>query len=663
MATTTRRRRRSFAASWSEWERRKQMLRRTLLRPPPRLTLSEWSDRNRVLSPEASAEPGPWRTDRAPYLRGIMDAVSDLLVRRVAVMASSQVGKTEVILNATGYFIDQDPAPMLVVQANERPMGEAFSKDRLRPMIRDTACLREKVQDSRKKSGTSTLLHKVFPGGHLTIIGANSPAGLGSRPIRIVLADEVDRYPESAGKEGDPLWLVIQRTRTFWNRKIVMISTPTDKDSSRIEAEWKKSDQRRFFVPCPHCDHIQHLVWGQVEWETEVRCAQCHAPTPDEGECPECESSERENRHRPETAAYVCEECGTLIDESDKRGMLARGEWRATNPDGAFPGFHINALYSPWVTWAELAAEFLEAKDDPDKLKAFVNLQFGEPWEDRNEDVDPEQLHTRAEDWEGEVPMEAGVLTAAVDVHDDRLEFALWAWGDREEAWLVTHQRFWGDTQQGDVWAQLEALLTRRYEHAGGAELPIMATCIDAGHRTDQVYDFVRPRERRRVYAIMGQDSRAKHLLQRQTRKNRHGVKLWTVMTPPYKDILFRRLKIQRPGPGYIHFCPPTSTGADREFFAQFGGEVVEKRRVPGGRYVRRYKQIRANEAIDLYVYGLAALHTLSPAVFDNLGKYAEKARKAGESEGEEGADDAADRDAGRRRRGRGSNWTNKWRD
>ena len=318
--------------------------------PPPSLTISEWADRYRYLSPEASAEPGKWSTARAPYQAGIMDAASDPETETIVLMTSAQIGKTAMIENVIGYYVTQDPSPILCLQPTLE-MAATFSKDRLAPMLRDTPALRGLVKDARARDSGNTQLHKQFPGGHITMTGANSPANLASRPIRIVLCDEVDRYPESAGTEGDAVALATKRTATFWNRKMLVTSTPTIKNLSRIEQAFLGSDQRRYWVPCPDCGEHQLLKWANVKW--------------DEG--------------KTETAHYVCEHCGSCIDEQHKPAMLAAGEWRADAVFRGIAGFHLNEIYSLWRRWSEMAADFLTAKHaGSEMLKAFVNTSLGE---------------------------------------------------------------------------------------------------------------------------------------------------------------------------------------------------------------------------------------------------------------------------------------------
>ena len=608
------------------------------LPPPIHMTISDWADRYRILSPESSAEPGPWRTSRVSYLREIMDTLGDPLVRKVVWVASSQSAKTELLNNYVGHSVDQNPGPILVVQPSLE-MAKTWSKDRLAPMIRDTPCLRGKVADAKARHSGNTVLHKVFPAGHLSIVGANSPTGLASRPIRDVLFDEVDRYPSSVGTEGDPLSLGEQRTRNFWNRKILYVSSPGDLETSRIWPEWLASDMRRYFVPCPHCDHYQVLVWKGVRWESE--------------------EVDGETVYDPATAVYVCEECGSIIEEIEKRRMLEEGEWHPTNPRGRSPGFHISALYSPWVTWAELAALWLEKKRSQEELQTFVNLQLGEPWEERDQTFEPTELASTAKRFPAEIPNGVGLLTASVDVQDDRLEVAVKGWGEGEESWLITHERLHGDPEQDEVWQELEHMLTKTYRHESGRSLRIRATMIDSGYLQDRVFRFIRGKEGRGIYASKGADSRVREALQRAKRPNRSRVKPWTINVHAFKTIIFRRLALtasrEEPGgPGYMHFCAPTKTGADAEYFAQFGAETRKKVR-QGRRFVYAFVQHRdRNEAIDLEVYALAALYALGDPLVKRLGKMADV---LGEPV-EEGAEEkAAPRPAPRRKK----NWATGW--
>ena len=383
---------------------------------PPTLKISEWADKYRRLSPESSAEAGQWRTDRAEYQRGILDAFNNPNIERIVVMTSSQVGKTEILLNAIGYYIDQNPSPMLCVQPT-LAMGQAFSKDRLAAMIRDSDKLKDSVKDARSRDSGNTTMHKAFAGGHISIVGSNSASGLASRPIRILLMDEVDRYETSAGSEGSPISLAIARTKTFWNRKIFMCSTPTVKGISAIEDAFEESDQRYYHVPCPECNHKQVLKWKNVVWDDE----------------------------KPETANYACDGCGAVISESKKQWMIKNGEWIATKPTNKVAGFHISELYSVWSTWADMAKNFLEAKKNPETLKTFINTSLGESWEEQGDAVEYETLLERRLNYDfTNIPEEVLVLTAGCDVQKDRIELQLVGWGKDYLAYVCDYKIFWG---------------------------------------------------------------------------------------------------------------------------------------------------------------------------------------------------------------------------
>lgn len=618
---------------------------RELFRPPPPLTVREWADLYRYLSPEASAEPGKWRTDRAPYQAGPMDAISDPRVQDLVLIWASQLGKTETLNNILGYFIDQDPSPILVVMPTLE-LAEAWSKDRLAPMLRDTPRLRGRVKDARSRDSGNTIRHKTFPGGHLTAAGANSPASLAARPIRVVLADEIDRYPVSAGTEGDPVALAFRRTATFWSRKRVVTSTPTIKDKSAIERAWLKSDQRRYYVPCPHCEHYQVLRWGGadspygIKWDKDLVCRHCgELRESAEGKCV-CGASEARVVHKPETAAYECENCHALIQEHDKYDMLRAGRWVAENPESKVAGFHLNALYSPWARWAELVDEWLKAQDNPEALKVFINTVLAETYEEEEEEeeLDPRSLEARAESYthpDGsriEVPDGVGLLVAWADVQHDRIEVLIRGFGAREESWMIAHHRLYGSTASPDaeVYRRLDAIRRRAYRHQNGAELRIQVFGIDSGDgtRTAQVYDYVRLRQHEGVVATKGQGINQRDPVRVETRKRKgRPIKLVNIGTQTLKAMLFSRLgRTLEPGQpvpwGYMHFRSRDDdwhNGADAEYYAQFARERPERRRLPSGQWVTEWKGEGRNEAIDLEVGCLAMLYYLGPATRDAL--------------------------------------------
>jgi phage terminase large subunit GpA-like protein len=544
--------------------------------PPPDLTVSQWADRFRRLSSESSAEPGQWRTERAPYQRGIMDAVSDPSVETVVIMSSAQVGKTEVLQNVVGYHVHQDPAPILVVMPTLE-MAEAYSKDRLAPMVRDTASLSKLIADPRSRDSGNTLLHKRFPGGHITLAGSNSPASLASRPVRLVLCDEVDRYPFSAGAEGDPVNLARKRATTFWNRKFLLTSTPTIRGASRIEAAYLASDQRRYHVPCPHCGAMQPLEWSRIRWP-EQDPARAHA---------------------------VCAECGAEIDHGDKARMLAGGQWVAQAPFNGAAGFHLCELYSPWRSWGQVAMDFLEAKRLPETLKTWVNTSLGETWEEEGETVGDADLLARREGYTLEdPPQEVRLVVAGVDVQADRLEMTLLG-AAGEELWVLGHLVLWGSPTEALVWRDLDAALQGRY----GVHAIACAAIDSGGHHTSQVYAFARQRASRRVYAVKGLPGAGRPIVSKGNKVGREQVRLFTVGVDTVKPLLMGRLKVHEPGPGYIHFAGDL----DAEWFAQLTAEKAVRRVVKGQMRIEWVKQRPRNEALDCMVYALAALHVVAP--------------------------------------------------
>jgi phage terminase large subunit GpA-like protein len=562
------------------------------LKPQPRLTVSQWADKERHLSREASAEPGRWDTTRAEYQRGIMDAVSDPTVHTVVVMSSAQVGKTEVLLNAIGFYVDQDPSPILMVQPTLE-MAEAFSKDRLAPMLRDSPALQNKVKDPRARDSGNTLRHKVFDGGHITLSGANSPASLASRPIRIVLCDEVDRFDDSAGTEGDPVSLAAKRSINYWNRKLILTSTPTRKGLSRIEKAFSQSDQRRCFVPCPYCATPQVLKWENVRWDKDKN---------DKGET---------IKHHPHTAHVVCLECGSLWNDVARWGALRKAEWQASAPFLGVAGFHLSELYSPWRRLSEIVEDFLEKRHDPTRLQTFVNTSLGETWEEAGETVPSGALIGRVEAYDDKsLPGDVSVLTAGIDTQDDRLEVQVIGWGAHEESWVAWYEVIPGDPAQAQVWKELDALLLSSFHTAEGRTLKIGAACIDTGgHHAAQALSFCRARRLRRVFATKGIAGARPIWPMRASRANT-GDHVYLVGVDTAKDAIYGRLKIGRPGPGFIHF--PHLDGIDAAYFEQLTAERVVTRYREGRPYRVWVKDPgKRNEVLDTFVLALAARHCL----------------------------------------------------
>jgi phage terminase large subunit GpA-like protein len=578
------------------------------VRPPPTLTLSQWADRERRLSPEASAEPGQWHTDKAPYQREIMDAIGDPHIRDVLIMSAAQIGKTDIILNAIGYYMDYTPAPILVMQPTIN-MGQTFSKDRLAPMLRDTPALKNKVDTKSRYSG-NTIMQKVFPGGRITIVGANSATDLAGRPIKVLLADEVDRYPPSAGTEGDPLSLARKRQTAFWDRKTVMVSTPTIKGKSRIEKQYAVSTQEEWNVPCPECGHLQPLVWGNVIFDKE----------------------------NPKNVTYRCERCGCLAGEYDWKKQGKCGKFIANKPDAEERGFHLNTLASPFCHWDEMVKKFLLAKDaldhgDPELMKTWVNTELGEVWEEPGERVDDTELISRREIYAAEVPDDVIVLTAAVDVQDDRFEAEIVGWGEGKESWGIRYQKIYGDMLKQQVWDDLDDFLLRSWRKADGTTLQPLACCIDSGgHHTDQVYRFAQERLARRVFAIKGMGGANVPFIRNPTRNNRVKVPLFIIGVDAGKGLVYQRLKVAAKGANYCHFPLNEEAGYDEDYFKGLTSEQMVIRFRKGRPVIvwELKEGLKRNEPLDLRNYNTAALEIANPILKKPEEAEVQPARRAG---------------------------------
>lgn len=508
-----------------------------------------------------------------------MDAVNDHRISTIVFMKSAQVGATEILNNIVGYYIDQDPSPTLVLQPT-LAMAQAWSKDRLANMIRDCDSLRKKVKDPRSKDSGNTVLSKKFPGGNINIVGSNSASGLASRPIRILLCDEVDRYEASAGAEGDPISLAMKRTTTFWNRKIFITSTPTIKGMSRIDVAFEESDKRYFHVPCPNCKEKQRLVWEQIVWE----------------------------KSKPETAQYICIHCESAIDENKKQWMLLNGEWIATKPTKKVAGFHISELYSPWRTWKEMAIDFYEVKKQPEMLKTWVNTALGRTFDDPGESIEHHELMQKRETYDPtNIPNDVLLLTCGVDVQGDRLEAQVLGWGDNNECWVIDYRVIYGDPSSNPIWLELDAYLNHIYRRDDNKKLKVVCTCVDSGgHHTQQVYAYASKRIHRKVFPIKGSSLSNQPIINRPSYVGKNRNILYAVGTDSAKEVIFTRLKAEEET---IHF----PAHVDEEYFKQLTSEKRIIKYTKGGKKFAWVKINNRNEALDTMVYGFAALHILQP--------------------------------------------------
>lgn len=571
------------------------------LTPDPLLTVSEWSDRHRMLSSKASAEPGRWRTSRTPYLRAIMDCLSPTSpVERVVFMKGAQIGATEAGSCWVGYVIHHAPGPMMAVWPTVE-MAKRNSKTRIDPLIEESAALAGLIAPARSRDSGNTILAKEFRGGVLVMTGANSAVGLRSMPVRYLFLDEVDAYPLDVEGEGDAIALAEARTRTFARRKIFIVSTPTISGASAIEREYDASDQRRYFVPCPHCAHRQWLRFEHLRWE----------------------------RGQPQTAAYVCESCDEPIPEHHKTWMLEHGEWRVMVPENGTrtAGFHLSSLYSPvgWRSWRDIAraweAAVSKESGSAAAIKTFKNTELGETWVEEGEAPDWQRLVERRDDYRvGTVPQGGLLLVGGADVQKDRIEASIWAFGRSKEAWLVEHRVLIGDTARDTVWHQLEALLGETWSHASGAALPLARFALDTGFATQEAYAFVRASRDARVMAVKGVSRGAALIgtptavdVTRDGRKLRRGIKVFSVAVGIAKLELYNNLRksasvaedgvtVSHP-PGFVHLPK-----IDGEFIQQLCAEQLITRRDRNGFPNREWQKVRErNEALDCYVYARAA--------------------------------------------------------
>lgn len=556
-------------------------------------------------------------------------AVTDPRVRTLTVMAPTQEFKSELILNAAGYFAHQDPSPILLIQPTDK-LAESFSKDRLQPMLEVSPVLARISPDPKSRSSDSTLTRKAFnTGAVIDLVGANSPTDLSSRPKRVVLADEIDKYPPSAGNEGDPLALGEERQSTFWNAKSIRACSPTRRGFSRIGREYEMSDQRRLYVRCPHCHDAQVMTWDRVRWDKDEN-----------------------GNHVSTTAGYCCRGCGVIWSEEDRRAAIQSillepdFGYRQTRPFrccqadhkplewagddhwtpagevkcpscGRLPvpvehyGANPSKLYSLTQSLPKTVAKFLKSKDDPLLLQVFINTQMAELWEEGGVAIDADSLLARREAYGvDDFPDGVLILTGAVDVQDNRLEVDVVGWGAGRESWGIKHTVLFGDPAQDAVWLALDQLLLRTYHRSDGRPMRIQSCLIDSGgHHTERVYEFTKPRYGRRVFAIKGDGGPGKPIWPKRASKSKTRHVLFIIGTNAATDQVYSDLRVKKPGAGYCHF----GADYDAQYFNQLLAEKAVRRRV-GGQDVRAYecpKGVR-NEAHDLRRYSVAALLSLN---------------------------------------------------
>lgn len=574
------------------------------LKPLPKTSVSQWADNYRMLSSGISAEPGKWKTSRAPYQKDIMNAFTEPGIHRVVVKSSSQIGKSDMMNNVIGRFAHLDPCAIMMIQPTI-DMAQDYSKTRIAPMIRDTKVLNNLFYDVKSRDANNTILSKVFPGGRLIMCGANSPAGLASRPIRILLADEVDRFPDSAGTEGDPVDLAAKRMTTFWNSCMGLFSTPTNEGSSRIDEEYLAGTQEEWQHKCPNCGeyHLLRHIDMTVDYkEIKTPSGKKTVIVNDvKWRCPHCGFSFSEKEMKQTPQKYVSRNADAL-----KNGIRS---------------FFVNGFTSPWMTWTRIMREWLEAKGDPEREKVIMNTVFGESYTQKGAFEDEQIFLRRRESYGAELPNGVLLLTAAIDTQDNRLEYEVVGWGKEEECWGIRKGIVLGAPNQARTWKEIDSILDKTYHFADGKGLKVVRTFIDSGgHYTSDVYNYCQKNFHKQRFAIKGRGGPGIPLIYKIAKANNAKAPLILLGVDDGKQQIMDRLSIDSPGPLYFHFPQDegikelSNRGYDDLYFK---GIISEHKKVYKRNGVLREvwettKNVR-NEPLDLRNYNLACMKSLKP--------------------------------------------------
>lgn len=559
-------------------------LRSQILKPQPKLSLVEWADTYRYLSPESSSVSGKFRTDVVEVARGPMMAVTEPGIKKISVMAPTQLMKTELINNIVGYFIHQDPAPMIVAQPTTKN-AEAWSKDRLEKMIRDTPVLNELVAEKRTRDSQNTITHKTFKGGHITVVGANAPGDLAMRPVRIVLADEIDKYPPSAGKEGDPLLLLQERTTTFWNSLHVAVCSPTIQKASRIEDEFKDSDMRYFHAQCPYCEKFIKLKFEQIRFTED----------------------------NPNDACYECQECKVRWNEIDRLKAVSKGKYIATKKFEGHAGFHCNRIASPWQPPGEMIKKYLAVKDNPQKFKTFVNTQLAETYEEKGEQPDNEILAEKPKTYSrNQIPTdEIAFLTMGIDVQKFRLETEIVGWTRDRKSYSIDYRIIGGETVGNGPWNEIDKILKEEWITPNGRKLRVAMCCVDSGFHTQRVYRWALSHPHQRVRPTKGRFEQDKPfgkpnkvMVNAQGKEAARSIHLYTLGVNMLKDELYGYLQMTGGDelPGRCFF-----PDYDDEYFKGLCAEKKVETEVNGKKVYHWISVHKKNEPLDCRIYAMAA--------------------------------------------------------
>ncbi len=562
-----------------------------LFKPPRQWTVSEWADVNRYLVAENGAKEGRWRTDKAPYQREIMDAFTDPRIQEIVIMSSAQVGKSEIELNMLGYVIDTQPGPILYIQPTEK-LAEDYSKRRIAPMFNATPCLRHKVYHAKGRDSANTIFMKFFPGGSLNIIGANSPADLSSKPIRYVFMDETDRFPPSAGSEGNPQKLAIARTETFRsNRKIVKTSTPTIKGKSNIERDYMQGTREEWHTECPHCRKYSFIRFENIVFKHE-----------------DIKNEYGDMDYFVTDVAWRCPICERETNEYDAKRQP--GKWVAQNGkaiENGIRSFRLNAFMSPWSSWKEIVLEFLQAKDDPELLKVWKNTRLGESWEVNDRSGAEDKLFNRREFYEAQVPDGVRLLTMGIDTQDNRLEYEIVGWNKESESWGIEYGIIPGRPDSEAVADEVLKLMDREFERRDGKRMRILGAFWDSGgHFTDAIYRFAARLGPRHVFAVRGEGGDKPYVSpMKKTKSDIKGIR-FVLGVNHGKEIIMHNIGVDNPGPNYMHFPNNPEAGYTLEYFRGLVSEKMVIHRKGGQSVISWDKIHERNEPLDLRNYAMA---------------------------------------------------------
>jgi len=553
------------------------------------MTVSEWADTHRELVRESSSGPGRWRTAFAPYQKAIMDAFTAKGVWKIVIMSAAQKGKTDMMLNMLGRAIDLDPGPMLFIEPTV-DFAEDFARQRVAPMIRVCKPLRGKVSEAKSRDGGNTLSLKTFPGGYAKFVGANSPTDLAGRPVRYIFMDEVDKFPKSAGAEGDPMKLGEARTETFrHNRRVVITSTPTIKGRSNVEREYNRGTREEYSTQCSACGSFNFILFNDIRFDI----------------------SDDDGRRKADRARWRCPVCRNEMDEYDTKRSPAK--WIARNPraiDSGVVSFHVNPFMAPWCDWLAVCNEFLDAGTDPEMLKVFHNVHLGEVWEVFTRRGEPERLYNRREAYQADVPSGVLLLTCGIDTQGNRLEYEIVGWNQFEESWGIARGVIPGRADSSSVWEQVDMLLEREWRMENGMTMRVLATFIDSGgHFTQEIYRECDKRVNRRIWPVKGEGGEGKQYVRPMSG---HGdVKgagiRFLIGVDSGKEAIMHATSVEEPGPRYMHYPDDDFSGYDLEYFrGLFAEQQVIARK--GGKATVSWEQIGAhNEPLDMRNYARAA--------------------------------------------------------